>query len=153
MVFSPLSSPRHHLANKRERMRMRVTCYINHFISQRFPLERIYIVKWAFHQKKLKEIDKLVVFLFLVVFITFILILEKIRSIHLWYNLTIKRFAKISTDQWTDDTNYNSSDPWKFLCCFLQHCNKKLFLLPWSLKETNKLCKLLIRRNFISSRY
>lgn len=52
-------------------MRMRVTCYINHFISQRFPLERIYIVKWAFHQKKLKEIDKLVVFLFLVVFITF----------------------------------------------------------------------------------
>lgn len=80
-------------------MRMRVTCYINHFISQRFPLERIYIVKWGFHQKKLKEIDKLVVFLFLVVFITFILILEKIRSIHFWYNLTIKRFAKISTDQ------------------------------------------------------
>lgn len=52
-------------------MRMRVTCYINHFISQRVPLERIYIVKWAFHQKKMKEIDKLVVFLFLVVFITF----------------------------------------------------------------------------------
>lgn len=52
----------------REREWERLVTYIISW-SRRLSLERIYIVKWAFCQRKLKEIDKLG-FFFLVVFIT-----------------------------------------------------------------------------------